>query len=383
MGQVTKQSFCQQWDSIHEAAVEATGFSDFGDTDYQQGLDLLLQALDDQPELSDAEAASAHELISYALEGRLFAQAGWTQHPDVFDTPIHRPVIVTGMPRTGTTALHQLLNTDPQFQGIECWLTYAPMVRPPRQTWQTNPHYQATTALLAARHAAAPEAMDSHSVGADEVDECLLPMAQSFVSNMYPSMLDIPGYDDWFRKQDQTDTYRRYARLLHLIGAGDERRWLLKNPSHLFGIDALLKVFPDALIVQTHRHPATCIASVTSVISGMRAMLAPRPVDRDAVQQREIKFWAEAARRGMAAHDRHPDRFVDVRQADIQNDPIGTVTRIYDHFGLTLSDDAQAAMNTWSAQNRPRPEGHAYEPVRSNDAIADAFGGYLDRYGYQ
>jgi hypothetical protein len=210
-----------------------------------------------------------------------------------------------------------------------------------------------------------------------------LPMAQSFVSNMYPSMLDIPVYDDWFRQQDETDSYRRYARLLQLIGAGDERRWLLKNPSHLFGIDALLEVFPDALVVQTHRDPATCIASVTSVISGMRAMLAPRPVDRDAVQQREIEFWAEAARRGMAAHDRHPDRFVDVHQADIQNDPIGTVTRIYGHFGLTLSDDAHAAMDTWAAQNKPRTEGHAYEPVRSNAAIADAFGPYLDRYGYQ
>jgi hypothetical protein len=379
----TKQSFRQQWDLIHKAAVEATGFTDFGDTAYRQGLQVLLETLDDQPELSDAEAACAHELVGYALQGRLIAQAGWIRHRDAFDAPIHRPVIVTGLPRTGTTALHQLLNSDSQFQGVECWLTYAPMVRPPRETWNTNPHYLATAALLAARRDAAPEAMDSHSVGADDVDECLMPLAQSFVSNMYPSMLDVPGYDAWFRQQDETDSYRRYARLLQLIGAGDGRSWLLKNPSHLFGVDALLNVFPDACIVQTHRDPATCIASVTSVISGMRAMLAPRPVDRDAVQQREIEFWAEATRRGMAAHDRHPDRFVDVYQADIQDDPIGTVTRIYDHFGLTLSEGAEAAMNEWSAKNKPRPDAHTYEPVRSNDAITDAFGPYLDRYGYQ
>ena len=372
--------FFDQFERLHEAAIEAVGGGDFGDADYHQGLRVLLAAIDAGPRLNEVEAATAREMIVEALKGRFVASAGWRRHPEVLETEIRRPLVVIGLPRTGTTALHQLLSLDPQFQGFENWLTRSPGPLPPRETWARNPSYQAAAEQYARLKAGAPEAAAAHSVPPDEVDECLRPMSQSFTSNLYPSVLEIANYDAWFRAQDETPSFRRYADLLKLVGLGDRRPWLLKNPSHLFGVDGLLNAFPDACIVQTHRHPATTIASLTSLLAGLRDMTAGRRVDRDHLRVREIGFWSEAARRGMAAQDRSPERFLNIRQSEIQEDPLGVVERIYGKFGFVLSAAAESAMRQWaSAQKAGRPA-HAYEPVADKTEIDAAFGPYIERY---
>ena len=355
---------------------------DFGDRDYHEGLRTLLEALDDRPPGEGAPSAAAEALIGGALESRLHTEAQWKAHPGWRERVLRRPLVVMGMPRTGTTALHNLLSQDPQFQGLEKWLTGAPRVRPPRATWESDPQYRAAAEIVERMYATAPEVMKAHGVRADEFDECLLPMAQSFCSNWFPSQLDIPLYDAWFLSADERPAYSRYGNVLRLVGMGDDRRWLLKNPSHVFGIDALLEDFPDAILVQTHRDPAASLASLIHLLDNILFAHTGQRIDRDRRLNRETSFYAEAMKRSMAAQDRSPERFVNVLQADIRRDPLAVVEAIYAKAGLDLSSKAEFAMRAWAERNAERrADGHDYAPIHKEAPIREAFADYIDRYG--
>jgi hypothetical protein len=171
---------------------------------------------------------------------------------------VHAPLVVTGIPRTGTTALHKLLSMDPQFQGLEQWLIGTPMPRPPRLAWDTNPQFRAAVANQQAFLDAVPALRVSHEVNADEVDECLNLLAQSFVSHYPATGFGLPGYDRWWWQRDETDSYRRYADNLRLIGAdAPGQRWLLK-PGHITHLMPCGGV-SGCLRHPTHRDPAKCI----------------------------------------------------------------------------------------------------------------------------
>lgn len=374
----------QRFGALHEAAQAQTDYSDFGDTGYHEGLRRFLASVMSTPHLTEGQVAAAERTAIGLLSSRLITQRSWNENPGWRDRSIVKPLILMGVPRTGTTALHQLLSLDPQFQGIEHWFIWGPMARPSRERWADHPQRRAAVKALEDWRAAAPDVMDAHSTGPDDLDECLTLMAQSFVSNFLTSLHDAPDYDRWFRGQDEGPSYGRFRDILKLMGMRDNRRWLLKNPSHIFGIDALLRVFPDACIVQTHRHPAQCIASLVNLLAGFRELSGAGPVDRALVERREISFWSEATRRAMAAQDREPERFVNVWQHETRDDPMALVERIYGHFGLSLSDEAERAMRQWAKDNPPHAKsGHVYQPVKSSQRLTDAFAPYIERYGLQ
>lgn len=375
-------NWTSRFDEFHARATGQAGHDDFGGDDYHSGLRALLEALDERPPPPGGKTAAAEGLITGPLVSRLKTQAQWAANPGYRTREIPAPLIVIGVPRTGTTALHNLLSQDPQFQGIEKWLTSAPMVRPPRAEWEAHPQYQACAATVEHMFAAAPEVMKAHGVRADEVDECLLPMAQSFTSNWFPSQLDVPLYDRWLLEADERPSFARYKDMLRLVGLNDDRRWLLKNPSHVFGIEAMLAVFPDACVVQTHRHPAASLASLVNLLDNIMLTYTGEGVDRARRLERETAFWAEAVRRSMALQDRLAGRVVNVHQGDIRRDPLGVVAAIYGHFGLTVSPEAETAMRDWAARNAEQESAsHSYAAIEEQGPILDAFAPYIERYG--
>lgn len=382
MGLTTMTTTWQsRFDALHRRASEQTGLTAFGGTDYHEGLRILLESLDDEAVVG-GKAMVAESVIVAALVARLQTEAHWQAHPEYRTRDISAPLIVIGVPRTGTTALHNLLSQDPQFQGIERWVCDGPMVRPDRATWADHPQYQASVALVAQLMEISPVAMVAHGIQPDDVDECLVPMSQSFCTNNFPSQLDLALYDRWLMTADETASYRRYKDVLRLVGLKDDRRWLLKNPSHVFGIDALLAVFPDACVVQTHRHPAASLASLVSLLDSFMAGLTGEPIDRERRLRREAAFWAEGVRRTMAAQDRHPERFVNILQRDIRTDPLGVVRTIYDTFGLTLGAEAEARMQAWAVRsNEGGGEGHSYEKIAHDSPLVAGFTDYIQRYG--
>ncbi|GAA2359684.1 sulfotransferase [Saccharopolyspora halophila] len=333
-------------EDLHASATRITGLEDFGPDDHREGLAMLLESYRREANLTPHGNKMKRTFLRGALTARLLSEQAWKQHPEHADVPIEQPIFVTGLPRTGTTALHRLLTADPAHQGLEVWLTEVPQPRPPRDAWADDPVFRAIQEAYAQQHVERPEFMGLHYMSAEQVEECWQLLRQSIRSVSYECLAHIPSYSSWLAGQDWTPAYRRHKRNLQLIGMPDRnRRWVLKNPSHLFALDALLEVYPDAIVIQTHRDPKTAMASMCSLAAkateGWSTTFQGRTLGTD-----QLDLWSRGLRKFNAARDRHPGaRFYDVHYDDFVAEPVGTVERIYEHFGLPLDDAARSAMH--------------------------------------
>ncbi|MFI7600417.1 sulfotransferase family protein [Actinoplanes sp. NPDC049681] len=364
-------------DDLHASAARLTGLDDFGDDDYLEGLRTLLASYAQESALTPAGSKATRLMVRGALVSRLLSEAAWRQHPEHASVAVPRPIFVTGLPRTGTTALHRLLTADRAHQGLELWLAEAPQPRPPRALWESHPVYAALQAGYGRHHEADPEFTGMHYTAADQVEECWRLLCQSMMSVSFECLAHIPAYATWLAARDWTAAYRRHRRNLQLIGLADAgRRWVLKNPSHLFALDALLSVYPDALVVQTHRAPRTAIASVCSLNAraarGWSERFTGETLGRD-----QLALWARGVRRFMADRARYdPAHFVDVDYDDFVTDPAGTAAAIYDRLGLPLPSPVRSAAEALRAPRRA----HRYALADfglSAAEVDDAFGDYL------
>ena len=363
----------------------AGGLDDFGPHDYLPGLRQLLSAMDAELQCTEVGRQFAMGTIVGTLAARLHTEHGWKQRPDCRGIEIRKPIVITGIPRTGTTALHKLLSMDPQFQGLERWLTEAPQARPPRATWASNPCFKATVANLESFFAAMPEMRKAHDMVADEVDECLEVTRQDFVSNRYGSSMHVPSYDRWWRQQSELPSYRRYVDVLRLVGANEPgQRWLLKNPGHVAEIDCLLEVLPDACVIQTHRDPVKAIPSLCSTLTMARRMFEGDATRPEIIGPREIEYWAQAMEKTARARAQRPGQFHDVDHREFHRDPMKVVRGIYDRFDLSLSDEAASRMQRWIADSPTSRHGeHRYDVADygiTAEQIRERFDDYIERH---
>ena len=369
------------------AASGRTGLDDFGDPAFRQGFDVLLEDIARLGLSAEHQQASASQIGGF-LDARLQAVAGWKAHPQCLNARIERPLIIAGLVRSGTTALHQLLSLDPQFQGPEHWLTLAPMPRPPQERWQTTPQYRVLADRMAAYVAAAPEMADDHMMSTEGVEESLFILAQTFASNMYASMWQVPRYDSWYRGRSDLGSYAWLADVLKLIGHGQpSRRWLLKNPTDLYSLAEVLQIFPDAMIVQTHRDPVAAIPSIASLIFAARRVFCGAAADPVDVGRREAAFWGDALERAERARARAPGQVFDVEFKDFVADQMTTIRAIYRHFDLELKPETEQAMQAWlDAHPRRSGGGQRYRPEDyglSDAGLRDTFSTYRRRRGYE
>lgn len=345
---------------LHETAIREAGFDDFGDPVYRKGLRVLLEAFDTDLQLTETGWQVAYGMILRILTARLYTQKGWAEHPEVLATPIHRPLVIIGLPRTGTTAIHKLLSVDPQFQGIEAWLSETPMVRPPRETRETYPAYRACIANLEALYSRLPESRRAHDTVADEVEECGRILMQSFLRENWSAHL--PTYARWLLSQSARESYHRYVDVLRLIGAREpHKQWVLKSPYHMAEIDTLLEVFPDACIIQTHRDPLQAIPSFCSLLHIHGRDLVGEAAQSHVLGPRQCAYWRKALDRMQGARQRFPMQFFDLDHRRMLADPLGTVQSIYEYFTLTLSPGTQQRMLAWVAASPTSRHGkHQY-----------------------
>jgi hypothetical protein len=337
-------------DDLQLSATRLTGLSEFGADDYSDGLAVILESYARDADLTPLGSKVARVGLRGALAARLMAEAAWRARPEHANVPVARPVFVTGLPRSGTTALHRLLTADPAHQGLELWLAEMPQPRPPRQTWAANPMFQAIQAGYERHHVEHPEFMGVHYIAADTVEECWQLLRQTLRSVSYECLAYLPTYSAWLRGQDWTGPFRRHKRNLQMIGLNEPgKRWVLKNPSHLFSLDAIMAVYPDALIIQTHRSPRTVIGSMCSLAA--HATEGQSNVFRGSVLGAgQLELWARGLESFAAARSRYdPAQFLDVDYADFTADPVGTVSLVYSYFGLPYSEAAASAVRALHA----------------------------------
>lgn len=338
-----------RFDELHDLAAKATGMDDFGTSDYVAPLRHLLDDYDRHNNFpASGEQVIVADLVGQ-LAGRLFAQSGFKSRPELADAPVEKPLFILGMARTGTTALLRLLSRDPATQSLPLWLAMTPMPRPPRDTWDSHPCYQQVVQGLAQLHEMSPEFKRIHPMAADEPDECRVVLTQSLWSPTMASLASAPSYADWCLTSDARYAYCYYRRVLGLIAAGNNSRWLLKCPTNLWGLDALLDVFPDANIVFTHRDVVTSMNSTASMVYHVRRMRDP-DITPEKAGRELLANWGRALDKAEKVRQRHDSsRFFDVHVSQIQSDPLGTVERIYRHFDMPFPEQTRAALAHHSA----------------------------------
>lgn len=355
------------FEDIAAAAVRTTGLTDFGGTAHEEGLRLLVDDLAAPTAgLTGVGNYFQRSQVKSALVGRLLSQAQMEAHPEHAEVPIERPVFVVGLPRTGTTALHRLLTADPAHQGLELWLTEFPQPRPPRETWDDDPIFTAMQAAFSEHHVTHPEFMGIHFMDATSVEECWRLLRQSGKSISFESLAHVPAYSAWLAGQDWTDAYQRHRANLQVIGLHDrDRRWVLKNPSHLAALDALLAVYPDAIVVCTHRDPVTSIASACSLSAEATAGHSTTFVGAT-IGRTQLAMLARSWQAFAQARERHRGgaaTFVDVDYDAFVRDPVGTTRGIYEAAGLPWSGETEQAVSAIDRASRegPRRPAHHYD----------------------
>jgi hypothetical protein len=374
-------------DQLHDIVAAELGHQDFGSDDYLPGLNVLLQSMDYDPRFSAYGRRAAWGLVVGVLKSRGAAIRSMRDHPGFDAKAITSPVVITGVPRTGTTALHRLMASDARFQGLQTWLLDAPMPRPPIERWETYPEFRKSAAILAAQYAADPQQRAAHHIAAEEVHECCMLLRQSFVSNIWSCGWTAPCYDAWWQCQDETIPYDHYYRCVQLIGMKDPgQRWLLKNPGHIEHLDLLFAVFPDAKVIQTHRDPAKAIPSLVSLLMMLHGIMEEGSAElRSAIMlRREVAKWANAVAKAEKVRQRHPGQVLDIVHAEFHSQPMQQLERIYRFIDMDIPTETRAS---FAQRIEAKPElqhgAHRYSIADYGMTEAEArepFGAYIERF---
>ena len=339
-------------------ACAATGLSDFGRDDFREPLRMLCQTYDQAPFDERGRKRNRRRVLAL-LSARLRVEDALRRHPEIRQREIRRPMVLTGLPRSGTSALFSLLAADPVARPLLLWETQHPDPAVGLAPGQPDPRYLAVKAYYEQSHQKNPEFTKIHYASADTPEECVLLHALTLNGVHYGVEVMLEPYASWYREQDLLPMYRYYRMLLQMLDwQRPGERWLLKAPAHMWAIDSLIEVFPDVSIVWSHRDPLLCIASMCSMtyaISNGALALSKRELG-----PRVFDFYATSLERGLAVRDRSDSaRFVDVRHDDFVDDPLGVARRIYARFGLSLS---QGGRGGDAGARRRQPEGQARQP---------------------
>jgi hypothetical protein len=371
-------------DSLIAAARRKTGLQDFGDASFRAGLEVLTRALDTEAHLHPLGRLIMRQRLIGLLVVRLKAQDLFARHPEIRQQPIAAPLVIAGLQRTGTTMLHRLLAADPRMRAMRSYEAMNP-IREEYPASGIDPRLKATRLAEKALKYMAPEFFSIHPVDADAPEEEILLMDYAFLSDVAESLADVPSYAAWLEQQDVTPAYQYMKSLLQLMQWQQaQRRWVLKTPAHLGHLDILLKIFPDARIIQTHRDPARTAASYSSMIAHGHGVFSDQ-VDAHAVAahwHRKNVGMVEAAMRVRAEN---PDSFIDVSYYDVIKEPMTQVQRIYEFAQLELTAQAMAAMESTRQENPQNKHGvHSYKLEDfglSPEQIRRDYGPYRERFG--
>jgi hypothetical protein len=367
------------------AAEKSTGLHDFGPDSFREGLRVLLGSLEGDARLTTIGRLAARTRIVNLLETRLRLIEHRRRHPEVAEEAITRPIFVLGLPRTGTTVLYGMLAANPALRSPSSWEVARPFPPPSLAQRDDDPRIAQTDKEFDRFRRIAPGLDRMHPLGAQLPQECLALHAPAFASYEFPMTFPVHAYWQWLRDQDLRDAYEFQRWFLqHLQSGHAGEHWILKTPAHLMWFSTLLAVFPDALLVQTHRSPTAVLASVSSLMVALRRSVSEH-VDAHAVGRENLDAWTWGLERTMHVRDQlPPGRVVDVHYRDTVDDPVGTVHRIYEQFGIPMSPAVEEGVRAYLAEN-PRDKHGVHRYALSDfgldrDEVDAAFAGYRARF---
>lgn len=349
-------------DALATHARKRTGLDDLGTDEFAEPLRVLTSALHEEARLTPVGRWLARENLRTLLANRLLMQRDWSADPAIEAGTIRAPVVIAGLPRSGTTILQHLLGQDPANRTLRHWEASRPSP-PPDPAVTDDPRIGQVARAIRLVYRLAPEAEALHPQRAELPTECVSLFAHSVASWELAAIHRVPSYVEWLLAADLTPHYAYYRRQLQLLQRHmAAERWVLKSPGHLFHLDALIDTFPDVRIVQIHRDPAAVMPSYASLVCVLRR-LGSGDVDPSDVGRRWCDVWAEGVRRAARVRAGDEDRFVDLTYDALVRDPVGVVRGLYDRLGYDLTPATERRMRSFLDTHRQHRHGvHRYRP---------------------
>ena len=350
-------------DELIADAKGQTGFGDFGDPPYREGLEVLLETYDRN--VRDPEGRiRCRDRVVMQLATRLKCENAFKTIPEIADQKIKAPIFVTGLPRSGTSALLNLLVAAPDNRGLLQWEVQFPDPWPDSKPGQEDPRYPyLVKALEQTRNS---EFAKIHYIDADTPEECVLLHAYAFHGVQLGFEIMLEPYRSWLLQQDLGPLYAYQKRQMQMLNwRNPGTQWMLKAPAHMWGIDAILKVFPDARFIWCHRDPVAVVPSINSMNKVVMGMYAGdySHLDSGEIGRAVMEWYAMSLEQGLAQRARLPEElFVDCSQREFVDQPMAVVEKVYRAFALPLSDESRVAMQAHVDANPKGKHGkHEYD----------------------
>ncbi|MHC4104920.1 MAG: sulfotransferase family protein, partial [Planctomycetota bacterium] len=332
-------------ESLLKAAKKTNKLDDFGDESFRKPLGVLLDSIERESELTPAGRFITRKRLIGVLGNRLRARKFFTDYPEILRQKVARPVIITGLQRTGTTLLHRMMAADPDTRSLRSWEAVNPAPFLNVKNGKKDPRVGMAELSAKVVSYLSPDFYAVHPIEVHSQEEDVLLLDFSFLSTVPESLLRVPAYSRWLEEQDYTPAYKYMKDLLKLLQwQRPGSRWVLKTPHHLEHIETLCVVFPDAKFVQLHRDPCTALASFCSMIAHSRGVLSdtvdPVEIGRHWLRKTGRMIDASMIARATSLND----RFIDVYYYDLVRDPVGEIKKIYGFLGIPFSEKTAETM---------------------------------------
>ncbi|HEY1969974.1 MAG TPA: glucose 1-dehydrogenase [Pseudonocardia sp.] len=370
------------------AATAETGLDDYGDTGFVEGLTAFADALRTEAGLTRMGHMMTSADVVRMLVNRLRYVRDLGRHPEIADERITAPIVVAGLPRTGTSKLQRMMSADPGVQRLEVWRLLNPAPFPGEQPGDPSARIGFAAGVERILATQFPDFMAAHPTEATEPDEELLLMEMTFESMVSSLRTRVPAFRTFVEGRPTDAIYDWTRQMLRYLqwqdGGGRGRPWILKSPAHLGSFPTLFETFPDAVVVACHRDPKVVVPSFARLLEAGRRM-GSDDVDPHEVGTDTLDYWAAQMRRNLADREHlDPDRVLDVHYDRIRDDAAGVIAEVYERAGRTVGPEAAEAFAGYEAR---RPAGHfgrhEYSLERfglTERRIEDAFAEYYERF---
>lgn len=354
-----------------DQAKAATGLKNFGDDGWEEGLEILVDSANREAHLNENGRHALERQSIHMLSSRLRIEDWYDRHPEIDEQEIIAPLMVLGLPRTGSTALHCLLAEDPSVRVMQSWESMSPTPPPETETYQSDPRIAIMEQQMLLQEKAMPRLKQMLPNTATSPMEDQAIMAHDFKSQIFQAMFRVPTYSEWFNhKADLVPTFRYVKRVLKLLQwRCPPTRWRLKNPTYTLFIDALDAVFPDARYAMTHRDVANVIPSAADLYFEMSRNNTDAP---DKLWMGEVitdSFKLGMDRMIAFRENGNEGRFFDIHFSPFQNDPFPILENLYTFLDEEFTPEARARMHAWRV-NTPKGK-HGTHEYNSSDYGVD------------
>jgi len=372
-------------DALHARAIADTGLDDFGPDDYRERLDVYLAALHDIDGMHAPGIVNFFGQLSQWLKNRLLLTDLLTRHPEIHNVELLPPVVIAGLPRTGTTHLHNLLGATPSFRTLPYWESFEPFPLPSEEGIEPDPRAARMDIAVTMMNTLMPHFALMHEMTTEHVHEEIQLLANDFSTMFMETLAYVPRWESYYLAHDQTSTYEYLAtqlKALQFLRGG--RRWLLKSPQHLEQLPVLDKVFPGVAVVCTHRDPVPVAISMVAMLAyTARTHRSPVPVEDIAagwIDRLELMLAALVGDRDVIP----PGRSIDVSFDDFMADQLGVAEQVYGLVGEPMTDEVRAAMAEYLGGHQRGRLGKVLTSCEmfglNEDDLRERFAPYVSRF---